>query len=412
MRPVSSVTLWYNENADGLACHSWRDASHRNSLHTGWDMLVPEHLYPDFLVQYADDMSRRVPQHFNEVVTPVAPFFVELKWQLEGFIEKKWREEETMDSDDEIDDGRADAFRLSTAAVDEVAQVLPSTQSNTPVLESNAGELSDVDKALQARSTLPQTAVAVFMYRPYPADSYDVDQKYEYRVRIVWPNVLVDASTSRKLRMSVVAGLYQHESDNSNRLESGECREWDQLVGLTMYHEYPKVRMPHSHEVQKCTRCSPDDYALVEQLRQQLAAELGLAVTADKNEIRAEWIKRREQWQQLPVLSRSVAEYKRQLDKLSKCFCGGLGKHIDYDRCIKLIGVIDAGGKHLADVERMAQKKPLFEVCLGSVRRPAGTPMSTITYRRGAENAALVEVKRRKLNSDGTFGEYETQWLR
>jgi len=372
-------------------------------------MSVPEHLYTDFLVQYADDTSKRLPQHFNEVVTPVAPFFVDLKWRLEGFIEKKWREEDTMDSDDEIDDGHAEAFRLSTAAVDEVARVLAPLGSSTPVLDSIAAELSDVDKALQARSALPQTAAAVFMYRPYPADSYDDDQKYEYSVHLVWPNVLVDASTSRKLRMSVVAGL---NLADDTLLESGERHDWNDSVGLTMYNEYPKVRMLHSHEVQKCTSCSPADYASVEQHRQQLAVELGLASTADKNEIRAEWIKRRDQWRELPLLSRSVAEYKGQLEKLSKCFCGGLGKHTDYDRCIKLIGVMDAGGKRLADVERMAQEKPLFEVCLGSVRRPAGTPVSTITYRRGAENAALVKVKRRKLNSDGTYGEYETQILR
>ena len=409
MKPVSSVTVWCNEHADELVCDSWRDASHRNSLHTGWDMSVPEHLYTDFLVQYADDVSKRLPQHFNEVVTPVAPFFVELKWQLEGIIEKKWREEEWYDSDDETDDGRADAFRLSTAAVDEVAQVLSSIQSSTPVVESVAGELSDVDEALQARSALPQTAAAVFMYRPYPADSYDVDHKYEYSVRIVWPNVLVDASTSRKLRMSVVAGL--NLADNK-LLESEERHDWNNSVGLTMYNEYPKVRMPHSHEVQTCTSCSPDEYALVEQLRQQLAAELGLAVTADKNEIRAEWIKRRDQWLELPFLSKSVAEYKGQLEKLRQCGCAGLGKRTDYDRCIELVGVIDAGGKHLADVERMAQEKPLFEVCLGSVRRPADTPTSTISFRRGAEDAALVKVKRRKLNSDGTYGEYETQILR
>ena len=146
---------------------------------------MPQQLEADFLVQYADDIENCGSQlYYSEVVTDVAPFFVELHWHEQDCVEHC--------------DAYAAAMELSTAVVKGIAQCVAPVADPPAASQctSAAGELS-YDEMLRIRASLPQTAAVVHTARPYRSDGVD---SYHCRVRIIWPNLLVVASTSKQLR--------------------------------------------------------------------------------------------------------------------------------------------------------------------------------------------------------------------
>lgn len=382
--PVSSVNLWLCTNADALRSGA---ASHTSIPGSG--VAVPQQLEADFLIQYADDMDNCGSQlYFSEVVTDVAPFFVELHWHEQDCVEHS--------------DAYAAAIQLSTAVVKGIAQCVAPVADPPAASQctSAAGELS-YDEMLRIRASLPQTAAVVHTARPYRSDGVD---SYHCRVRIIWPNLLVTASTSRQLRAIAITALREHD----------RRKDWEEVVEDTMYYDAPTLRMLGSFKLEQCSTCCKEDYTLEKQLRQGLAVQLGLADTASQDAVRTEWHSRKQQLDLPLSLRTSAAAYGTLYKKLTSCLgCRGCGwtTAVGISR-FSLVAIIDAAGAHLTDFEHVAFANRLLAVHISSVRRPVGTAPSSIRMPAHAPAATLRQFSRRTLNSDGSYSKWESFTIR
>ena len=232
---MTAVNRFINNHREALKCHKRSDATYLNMM--GGKFQIGDDLIEPFLRAYSDDMrSARVL--FSEIVTEVAPFFIDVDF---------------FDPNMSLKDANSDEFGQKVAdwcqaVIQELAKVSVAEGAQEDITIDEILGKTTVTNTKLLRDTMSCRSAVLAQAPPRTVTKKDV-QGTKVGLHLLWPNLLVTKATAQRLQGVVTATLYDMSPEFN----------WDDIIDLAVYRPVASLRMLHSFKFKRCADCKPQD---------------------------------------------------------------------------------------------------------------------------------------------------------
>ncbi len=355
------VKAFFNRHGDGVKCGKDQDATHLNLL--GGKQRIPDALNASFLTAFAADLGGPYRHCYTEVVSDVAPYFIDLDVFRTDLAPEECQGAAVM--------GMVAGWCASSARA--IARA---------VRDDDADHDDDAPTAV-AGAVLPRDACVV-MTAPPRAVLKQGKTGTKLGVHVLWPNVLVTKPQAMRLREMVVADLYEDFPDGA----------WQEVVDVAVYRPMASLRMVGAFKPVKCSVCDTEatKAAKKHEIKNRAAVAAALGVSDVSNPYAV--VRAIRAGRQNGSKEALIKAYYEAFAAYSGCRqCGGRGRIADAAVGVyNAIVVLDGRAEVIEAATEAVREDPCAAVELCSVRRPAGTRPTPIVFPAGAPHPLDREV--------------------
>jgi len=358
---ASAFVKFMSQHGAEIKCDMRTDSTLLNMM--GGKYRIQDRLNLDFLRAYSQDCTTK-QFCFSEVVSDVAPFFIDIDYfDTELSVEKA----------DEAE-FKQKVGSWCTAITRAVSLVTPSDDDELD--DSSSGAMT-VESVTLLRDTMSSKSVILATAPARTVIKHGISGT-KVGMHLLWPNLLVSKPTAQRLQAVVTAALY--------KISPGE--NWENIIDLAVYRPMASLRMLHSFKFAKCGLCNAEQYKEQAKLRGQAAVACKLKKSCTYAELKQAHDSLVAGGHQVPLPLKTFLSHKINCTR-----CKGRARVIDTAAgCYNVGAVLNGDGTLNSGLTDRVECDDFIAVYLMSVRRAAGTPETLLIIPANAPIPLQVTV--------------------